>query len=65
MKKLYTIILLLFTPMFLAGCQSMTNDGSFFQSTFVNPFAWLIHFFASITGGSFGFAIIFITIIED
>ncbi|MGA9226373.1 MAG: membrane protein insertase YidC [Mesobacillus sp.] len=62
MKKLYTIILLLFTPMFLAGCQSMTNDGSFFQSTFVNPFAWLIHFFASITGGSFGFAIIFITI---
>lgn len=40
----------------------MTNDGSFFQSTFVNPFAWLIHFFAGITGGSFGFAIIFITI---
>lgn len=41
----------------------MTNEGSFFQSTFVNPFTWLIQLFAGITGGSYGLAIILITLL--
>jgi YidC/Oxa1 family membrane protein insertase len=60
MKKLYTIIAL-FTPLFLTGCQALTSDGTFFQTTFINPFTWLIHIFAGLTGGSFGLAILFIT----
>lgn len=62
MKKLYTMIFVLLLPVLLTGCQSLTSEGSFFQSTFVNPFTWLIHLFAGITGGSYGLAIILITL---
>lgn len=62
MKKLYTMIIVLLFPVLLTGCQSLTSEGSFFQSTFVNPFTWLIHLFAGITGGSYGLAIILITL---
>jgi YidC/Oxa1 family membrane protein insertase len=63
MKKLYTMIFVLFIPILLTGCQAMTSEGSFFQSTFVNPFTWLIHLFAGLTGGSYGLAIIMITLL--
>lgn len=63
MKKLYTMIFVLFIPALLTGCQAMTNEGSFFQSTFVNPFTKLIHLFAGLTGGSYGLAIILITLL--
>lgn len=63
MKKLYTMIFILFIPALLTGCQAMTNEGSFFQSTFVNPFTKLIHLFAGLTGGSYGLAIILITLL--
>lgn len=63
MKKFYTILMITSIPLLLAGCQSLTSDGSFFQSTFINPFTWLIHVFAGLTGGSFGLAIIFITVL--
>lgn len=62
MKKLYTMMFVLLLPVLLTGCQSLTSEGSFFQSTFVNPFTWLIHLFAGITGGSYGLAIILITL---
>lgn len=63
MKKLFTMIFVLFLPMLLTGCQALTSEGSFFQSTFINPFTWLIHVFAGLTGGSFGLAIILITLL--
>lgn len=63
MKKLYTMIFVLFLPTLLTGCQALTSEGSFFQSTFINPFTWLIHNFAGLTGGSFGLAIILITLL--
>jgi YidC/Oxa1 family membrane protein insertase len=63
MKKFYMILLILFVTMFLGGCQSLTSDGSFFQAAFINPFTWLIHIFAGLTGGSFGLAIIMITVL--
>jgi YidC/Oxa1 family membrane protein insertase len=62
MKKFHLTILTLMMPLVLTGCQQ-GNDGTFFQNTFVAPFTWLIHFFAGITDGSFGLAIIFITIL--
>jgi YidC/Oxa1 family membrane protein insertase len=63
MKKLYTLLLIPFVTIVLGGCQSMSSDDSFFQAAFVNPFTWLIHVFAGLTGGSFGLAIIMITIL--
>ncbi|RSD26178.1 membrane protein insertase YidC [Mesobacillus subterraneus] len=63
MKKFYTMILILFLPSVLTGCQGLTSDGSFFQSTFIQPFTWLIHILAGLTGGSFGLAIILITLL--
>jgi YidC/Oxa1 family membrane protein insertase len=63
MKKLYTMIFVLLLPILLTGCQALTSEGSFFQSTFINPFTWLIHVFAGLTGGSFGLAIILITML--
>lgn len=63
MKNRFTIMIVLLLSTLLTGCQAMTSEGSFFQTTFINPFAWLIHFFASITGGSYGLAIILITML--
>lgn len=63
MKKIYIMIIVLFLPGLLTGCQAMTSEGSFFQSTFIHPFTWLIELFAGITGGSYGLAIILITIL--
>ncbi|KIY22657.1 MULTISPECIES: membrane protein insertase YidC [Mesobacillus] len=63
MKKLFTMMIVLMIPALLTGCQSLTSDGSFFQTTFINPFTWLIKFFAGITGDSYGLAIIFITLL--
>lgn len=63
MKKLYTMIFVLSIPILLTGCQAMTGEGSFFQTTFINPFTWLIQLFAGLTGGSYGLAIIMITLL--
>ena len=63
MKKLLTMIIVLLIPALLTGCQSLTSEGSFFQSTFINPFTWLIKLFAGITGDSYGLAIILITLL--
>ncbi|WP_374702863.1 hypothetical protein [Bacillus sp. T33-2] len=54
-------IFFLIGAILLSGCQQQGNEPSFFQSTFVEPLAGLIHLFAELTGGSFGLAIIMIT----
>ncbi|MBT2684065.1 membrane protein insertase YidC [Bacillus sp. ISL-37] len=63
MKKLFTMIIVLLIPALLTGCQAFTSEGSFFQSTFITPFTWLIKLFAGITGESYGLAIILITVL--
>ncbi|MBT2639541.1 membrane protein insertase YidC [Bacillus sp. ISL-39] len=63
MKKLFTMIIILFIPGLLTGCQALTNEGSFFQTTFIDPFTWLIKLFAGLTGDSYGLAIILITML--
>lgn len=63
MKKIFATMLFLFLPMVLTGCQPLNSEGSFFESTFINPFSWLIHILANLTGGSFGIAIISITLL--
>jgi YidC/Oxa1 family membrane protein insertase len=62
MKKVVFIIIAAI-PLLLTGCQSSTENFSFFQSALVQPFEQLIHLFAELTGGSFGLAIIILTIL--
>ncbi|WP_210365161.1 membrane protein insertase YidC [Bacillus sp. REN3] len=63
MKRIFFVMVMLLTPTLLAGCQPLIGEDSFFQSAFINPFTWLIHAFANLTGGSFGMAIILITLL--
>ncbi|WP_162920218.1 membrane protein insertase YidC [Paenisporosarcina cavernae] len=47
----------------LTGCSAVENKEGFFYSTFVRPMDWLINYFGELFGGSYGLAIIAITII--
>ncbi|WP_071459817.1 membrane protein insertase YidC [Bacillus massilinigeriensis] len=62
-KKTILLMMLSAFAILLAGCQSTGGDASFFQRTFVNPFAMLIHIFAELFAGSYGIAIIMITLL--
>ncbi|MFD2445641.1 membrane protein insertase YidC [Bacillus sp. CGMCC 1.16607] len=62
MKKYYVVMMtiLIFT---LTGCSAQSgNDPSFFQHFLVGPFKSAIHFTANLFGGSFGIAIILLTL---
>lgn len=51
-------------PFVLAGCDSVKNQEGFFYSTFVKPMEFLLDFFGNnVFGGSYGPAIILITVI--
>lgn len=55
-----SLLLLLVT---LTGCQSVENQEGFFYNTFVKPMDWLLNTLADLFNGSYGLAIIIITII--
>ncbi|MFC7394966.1 membrane protein insertase YidC [Scopulibacillus cellulosilyticus] len=67
MKKLYLAILTAAAIFTLSGCQGQSNQShlhlGIFQDYLVEPFAKLIHYTASIFNGSYGIAIILITIV--
>lgn len=60
--KLFLVALSTF---FLSACsaQNGNNDGGFFHTYLVNPFATAIHMLADLFGGSYGLSIIVITLI--
>lgn len=61
-KKLFlfsSLILLLLT---LTGCQSVENKEGFFYNTFVKPMDWLLNTLGELFNGSYGLAIIAITV---
>lgn len=62
MKRLYTIITFAFLLVTLSGCGNSSNPG-FFHKYFVTSFTDLIHFTASLFNGSYGIAIILITLL--
>ncbi|MFB6467132.1 membrane protein insertase YidC [Cytobacillus sp. Hz8] len=69
-KNILLSLLLAVTAVFLSACVSQSsyqkpvgNPNGFFHKTFVEPFAHLIHGFADFFGGSYGFAIILLTLI--
>jgi len=47
----------------LSGCAGVENKEGFFYSVFVRPFDFLLNFFGDLFGGSFGLAIIAITVL--
>ncbi|KKK37789.1 OxaA-like protein precursor [Mesobacillus campisalis] len=64
MKKLsMSVLSLAAAALVLTGCQAAGGETTFFRSTFVLPFEKLIHLFADLTHGSFGLAIILITVL--
>lgn len=60
MKRLFSLIMLGILMVALSGCSA--NSG-FFHNNLVSPFTTLIHFTASLFGGSYGVAIILITLV--
>ncbi len=62
-KKALLAIAVAATALFLSGCQSVENQTGFFYGTFVRPMEWFLEFFSNQTGGSYGWAIIIITVI--
>ena len=63
MKKLQLSLLLLSTTILLAGCESVENKEGFFYSTFVKPMNWALDTLGNAFDGSYGLAIIAITLI--
>lgn len=54
--------MIILTGALLAGCQTQGNDGGFFNTVFVNPFAVSIHYVGMFFNDNFGIAIIIITL---
>lgn len=62
-KKLILISSLFLLGLTLSGCQSVENQEGFFYHTFVKPMDWLLNTFADLFNGSYGLAIIAITVL--
>lgn len=60
MKKLYLVLAFLSITLLLGGCAP--NKDGVFHTTFVEPFIYLIKFFASFFDGSYGIGIIIVTL---
>ena len=48
---------------FLSGCAGVENKDGKFYDFFVRPMEWLLHYFSEVFNGSYGFAIILITVL--
>jgi YidC/Oxa1 family membrane protein insertase len=55
--------MLLTTAVFLSGCAGVENKEGTFYDIFVKPMEWLLTFFSDLFSGSYGLAIILITVL--
>ncbi len=62
-KKISLLSILVFATLVLSGCSGVENKEGTFYNIFVRPFEFLIEFFGGIFNGSYGLAIIAITIL--
>jgi YidC/Oxa1 family membrane protein insertase len=62
-KKIGLVSMLIFVTLFLSGCSGIENKEGYFYSIFVKPFDFLLNFFGDFFNGSFGLAIIAITVL--
>ena len=63
MKKLKVSVLLMSLLLVLTGCQKVENEEGFFYGLFVKPMDWALDTLGNFFDGSFGLAIIAITLI--
>lgn len=62
-KKISLLSILVFTVLLLTGCAGVENKEGTFYNILVKPFDWMINFFGEMFNGSYGLAIIAITLI--
>jgi len=62
-KKIGLVSMLIFVTLLLSGCSGIENKEGYFYSIFVKPFDFLLNFFGDFFNGSFGLAIIAITVL--
>src|SRR6478735_7964819 len=62
-KKISLLSILVFAAVVLSGCSGVENKEGTFYNIFVRPFDFLLHFFGEIFNGSYGLAIIAITLL--
>ncbi|MFC5588062.1 membrane protein insertase YidC [Sporosarcina soli] len=62
-KRIGLVTMLLITAAFLSGCAGVENKEGTFYNVFVKPMDWLLTFFSDIFNGSYGLAIILITVL--
>jgi len=62
-KKIGLLSILVLATIVLSGCSAVKNEEGFFYNIFVRPFDYLLNFFGDMFNGSFGLAIIAITIL--
>ena len=62
-KKISLFSILVFAALVLSGCSGVENKEGTFYNIFVRPFEFLIHFFGEMFNGSYGLAIIAITVL--
>ena len=63
MKKVLLFSVLGAVVFLLSGCPAVENQEGFFYSTFVKPMNYLLDFLGNLFGGSYGLAIIAITVV--
>jgi YidC/Oxa1 family membrane protein insertase len=62
-KKISLLSILVFATVMLSGCSGVENKEGTFYHIFVRPFNFLLNFFGEIFNGSYGLAIIAITLL--
>jgi YidC/Oxa1 family membrane protein insertase len=62
-KKIGLVTMLMMTAVFLSGCAGVQNKEGTFYNIFVKPMDWLMEFLSNQFNGSYGLAIILITVL--
>ena len=62
-KRFGLLTILMTAAIFLSGCAGVENKEGKFYDLLVKPMEWLLHFFSGQFGGSYGLAIVVITIL--
>jgi YidC/Oxa1 family membrane protein insertase len=62
-KRIGLVAMLLTTVAFLSGCAGVENKEGTFYDIFVKPMDWLLMYFSDMFSGSYGLAIILITVL--
>lgn len=63
MKKSINVLIIVFSILLLGGCSATGEQSGIFFDIFVHPMTWSIHELGSLFGGSYGLAVVVITVL--